>query len=96
MVESGVTNLYEAVQRLRPEWLRGANLSNITAGGQDLVVYQNQTPLGGVEELRELTPEYAESLRFLDGPTASNTLPGLGSRRVAGAIVIVTPGAARP
>lgn len=95
MVEAGVTNLYEAVQRLRPEWLRGANVSNITAGGQDLVVYQNQTPLGSVEELRELTPEYAESLRFLDGPTASNTLPGLGSRRVAGAIVVVTSGAAR-
>jgi hypothetical protein len=95
MVEAGVTNLYEAVQRLRPEWLRGANVSNITAGGQDLVVYQNQTPLGSVEELRELTPEYTESLRFLDGPTASNTLPGLGSRRVAGAIVVVTRGAAR-
>jgi hypothetical protein len=96
MVEAGVTNLYEAVQRLRPEWLRGANVSNISGGGQELVVYQNQTPLGSVEELRALTTEYAESLRFLDGPTASNTLPGLGSRRVAGAIVIITPGAARP
>lgn len=95
MVDAGVTNLFEAVQRLRPEWLRGANLSNLAGSGQELVVYQNQTPLGGVEELRELTPEYAASLRFLDGPTASNTLPGLGSRRVAGAIVIVTPGAAR-
>lgn len=95
MVEAGVTNLYEAVQQLRPEWLRGANVSNITGGGQDLVVYQNQTPLGSVEELRELTPEYAESLRFLDGPTASNTLPGLGSRRVAGAIVVVTTAAGR-
>lgn len=92
IVESGVTNLYDAVQRLRPAWLRGTRASNYRAGGMGYVVYQDNTPLGGLEALRELLPGYAEELRFLDGPTASNTLPGLGSRRVAGAIVIVTPG----
>jgi hypothetical protein len=89
---SGATNLYEVVQRLRPGWLRGGNVSNIRGGGTGVVVYQNTTPLGGPEALRQLTPGYAASLRYLDGNEASNTLPGLGSRTVAGAIVVVLPG----
>jgi hypothetical protein len=92
MVESGATNLYEVVQRTRPSWLRGGNPSNFGGGGGGYVVYQNTTQLGGLEALRQLSPGYAESLRFLDGSTASNTLPGLGSQRVAGAIVVVLPG----
>jgi hypothetical protein len=89
---SGATNLYEVVQRLRPGWLRSGNVSNIRGGGTGVVVYQNNTPLGGPEALRQLTPGYAASLRFLEGNEASNTLPGLGSRTVAGAIVVVLPG----
>lgn len=89
---SGATNLYEVVQRLRPGWLRGGNVSNFRGGGTGVVVYQNNTPLGGPEALRQLTPGYAASLRFLEGTEASNTLPGLGSRTVSGAIVVVLPG----
>lgn len=89
---SGAANLYEVVQRLRPGWLRGGSATNLRGGGGGVVVYQNNTPLGGVEALRQLTPGYAASLRFLEGTEASNTLPGLGSRRVAGAIVVVLPG----
>lgn len=89
---SGATNLYEVVQRLRPGWLRGGNVSNLRGGGTGVVVYQNNTPLGTVDALRQMTPGYAASLRFLDGTEASNTLPGLGSRRVSGAIVVVLPG----
>lgn len=92
MVQSGATNLYDVVQRLRPEWLRGTSASNFRGGGQTIVVYQNNTQLGGLDALRQLSPGYAEMLRFLDGSEASNTLPGLGSRRVAGAIVVITPG----
>jgi hypothetical protein len=92
MVQSGATNLYDVVQRLRPQWLTGTNASNFAGGGQAIVVYQNDTQLGGLDALRQLSPGYAEVLRFLDGSEASNTLPGLGSRRVGGAIVVVTPG----
>jgi hypothetical protein len=89
---SGATNLYEVVQRLRPAWLHRGSASNLGGGGTGYVVYQNTTPLGSLDALRQMSPGYAESLRFLDGTEASNTLPGLGSRRVAGAIVVVTPG----
>ena len=92
IAQSGASNLYDVVQRLRPAWLRGTSASNIRGGGQGFVVYQNNTPLGGLDALRQMTPGYATAIRFLDGTEASNTLPGLGSRRVAGAIVVVTPG----
>jgi hypothetical protein len=92
LLESGTTNLFEAVDRLRPQWMRGRGASNLRGGGITVVVYQNNTQLGGIEVLRTLNLEFAEELRFLDGPTASNTLPGLGSRAVAGAIVIMRPG----
>lgn len=94
LLESGATNLFDAVQRLRPQWLRGANISNRMGSGTDIVVYQGQTQLGGLDALRQLQTSYAAELRWLDGSQASNTLPGLGSRSVAGAIVITLPSAA--
>jgi hypothetical protein len=56
----------------------------------NIVVFQNQTYLGNVDVLRQFSPESAYELDWLDGSTASNTLPGLGSQHVAGAIVIKT------
>jgi hypothetical protein len=88
---SGTTNLFDAIQRLRPAWLRNASQTNYGGGGTDIVVYQNTTLLGGPEELRRIAPGYAETVRYLDATTAMNTLPGLGTRRVAGAIVIELP-----
>lgn len=90
---SAATNLFDAVQRLRPHWLSGANVSNRMGAGTEVVVYQGQTQLGGLDALRQLQTSYAAELRWLDGSQASNTLPGLGSRKVAGAIVITLPGA---
>lgn len=85
---SGTTNLFDAIQRLRPQWLRDAGQTNYQGSGREIVVYQGTTQLGGAEALRQLAPGYADTIRFLDGVTASNTLPGLGSRSVGGAIVI--------
>lgn len=90
---SNTSNLYEAIERLRPQWLRprgGTNFSG--SGGTSLVVYQGNTQLGEAEALRSVNIDFAEEVRFLDGSEASNTLPGLGSRSVAGAIVIKRPG----
>jgi hypothetical protein len=96
LVQSGTTNLFAAVERLRPQWMRPRGFTNFRGGGTAIVVYQGTTPLGGLDALRQLAPEFAEEMRFLDSSEASNTLPGLGSRAVAGAIVIVRPGVARP
>ena len=92
IAEAGVPDLYQAVQRLRPQWLRGNGGARSMSGRNTtaVVVYQNGAELGGVEALRQIGPGFAAELRYLDGSEASNTLPGLGSRLVSGAIVINT------
>lgn len=90
---SGTSNLYDAINRLRPQWLRGSTNTQTRTGGGGLsvVVYQGTTQLGGVEVLRQMAPSYVATIRYLEGNQASNTLPGLGSRVVAGAIVLELP-----
>lgn len=88
-MEGRVTNLYDLVQRLRPRWLsiRG---DRSFGSGTEVVVYQDQTLLGGTETLRNIDLGYAVSLEYLDASQAVAQLAGLGSRRIEGAIVINT------
>ncbi len=91
IMSANVTNLYDVVSRLRPQWLEVAQRGDRSFGLQtNVVVFQNQTYLGGVDVLRQMSPELAYGIDWLDGSTASNTLPGLGSQHVAGAIVVKT------
>ncbi|HEU0300728.1 MAG TPA: hypothetical protein VFR37_14760 [Longimicrobium sp.] len=96
IVNSGATDLYSVVQRLRPGWLTGRGVQNF--GGQTgmIVVYHNQIRMGDITALREMAPEYVVSLRFLDASTAAG-LPGISPREiVAGAIVVSTPNVGDP
>jgi ABC-type phosphate transport system substrate-binding protein len=87
---SGATTLYDAIQRLRPQWL--ANRNAVNRAGSEIVVFQGMNNLGGLDALRQMEPGYIAYVRWLDASEASNTLPGLASRSVAGAIVITNPG----
>ena len=91
LAESGAADLYQAVQRLRPQWLRSNGARSLGGGASGgVVVYQNNAELGGLDALRQIGIGFAAELRYLDGSEASNTLPGLGSRMVSGAIVVRT------
>lgn len=88
----GASTLYDVVKRLRPRWLV-VRAPDRSLGGMTtaIFVYLEQTLMGDVESLRELQPDMAYEMRWLDGATASATLPGLGSGvHMAGAIVIAT------
>lgn len=90
IMAAGATNLFEVVSRLRPQWLtvRTTRSFNLETG---IVVFQNDMLLGGPEALRQLGPELAYELRWLDGVRASSTLPGISSgRHVEGAIIVNT------
>jgi hypothetical protein len=89
IIATGSSNLYDAVQRLRPRWLTPRAQQSFGLS-TDILVFQGQTNLGTVEVLRQLTPESAIRLRFIDGSTAAASLPGIGSRHVAGAIILET------
>ncbi len=84
---ANASNLYELVERLRPRWLDVRSRQSFSTTPA-IVVYQGQTYLGGVEMLRQLGTDMAYRLQYLDGPTASATLPGIGTRQVESAIVI--------
>lgn len=90
IASANVSNLYDAVQRLRPRWLTSRGPRSLSGLSTDIVVFQDQSMLGDIEVLRQLAPDIAIQIRYLDGSTATASLPGLGSRHVEGAIVIQT------
>lgn len=84
------TNLYDVVRRLRPRWLqvrstRSFNMETLIA------VMQNDMYLGGAETLKEMAPELAYEIRYMDGARAANVVPGLMSgQHIEAAIVVNT------
>jgi hypothetical protein len=87
------TNLYNAVQRLRPDWLRTRGSTSISTGMQgnqsaDAVnVYQDLQKLGTIEVLRSMSLTQATSLRFY---TAAEAQLRFGTGNPNGVIQIVT------
>lgn len=85
---TSVGNLFEAVQQLRPQWLRTPPSRSVNMG-TEIVVVQDGTYFGGVETLRLLAVDNVRELRYIDGSTASASIGGLGGgRHVAGAILV--------
>ena len=92
IMETGATNLFDVVNRLRPRWLTVRSTRSFSME-TEIVVLQNDMLLGGVDALRQMSPELAFEIQYLDGAAASVSLPGLMSgRHVEGAIVVRTRG----
>lgn len=87
MAEVEATNLYDIIQRLRPQWLRvrdvGANQ------GRSILVVRGGTVLGGVEVLRNTGAEGILELRHRDGDTEGARLVGSRDGFVESVIEIV-------
>jgi hypothetical protein len=84
------TNLYDVIRRLRPRWLqvRATRSLNMET---EIAVMQNDMYLGTADALREIAPELAYEIRYLEGARAATAIPGLMSgRHVEGAIIIST------
>jgi len=58
-----------------------------SSSGGGLVVYLDNTRMGGPEALRDLPASSISSLQYMDAATATAKLPGLGSSIITGAIV---------
>lgn len=86
-----VSNLYDAVSRLRPRWLQVRSSRSINS--ETVVgVWHGRTYIGDPEVLRSWSTGGIRQLRYLDGPTASASLSGFRGAHLAGAIVIETDG----
>lgn len=86
--QSGVRDLHELVDRVRPRWLQTRSQRSL-ALETVVAVYHNETRLGGVEILRGYQLDAVNMLRYLDAAQAM-LLPGIGSAHVEGAIIITT------
>jgi hypothetical protein len=82
------TNLYDVVNRLRPRWLQVRSTRSFNMETQ-IVVLQNDMYLGPAETLKEMTPDLAYEIEYMDGVRASNVLPGLMSGQHVEAAIIV-------
>ena len=88
---------YDIVQVLRPSWFSRKSGSATTRRigvspsrsdiGAGLLVYIDNSRMGGVEALRQIRPNSIESLTFMDAATATAKLPGVGTSVITGAIV---------
>jgi hypothetical protein len=86
-----VANVYDLINRLRPQWLRtqtGSIRSNTRS--QVVVVYLDDTRIGDVQSLRTISTSGVASLRYYDAASAATVLRNPGSDPIAGAIVITT------
>jgi len=83
-------NLHDAVQRLRPRWLQPRGARTVDAREGAIVVYMDNTYIGGPEALRQFNVDAAFAIRYMDPPTAQGRLPGLAGRSIEGAIQIIS------
>jgi hypothetical protein len=87
------TSLYNAIQRIRPDWLRSRGSTSISQGmagnsGPDAInVYQDLQRLGSIDVLKSMAITQATSLRFY---TASEAQMRFGTGNPNGAIQILT------
>ena len=86
-----VTNVYDLINRLRPQWLRtqtGSIRDNTRS--QVIAVYLDDARMGDVASLRTISTSGVQSLRYYDATRAATVLRNPGSDPIAGAIVITT------
>lgn len=98
---ANIKDAYEAVQRLRPNWLTHAQSEGFTLSGTSMagsagassrggviLVYFDNARLGGLPSLKEIPISNVGTIQFMDPATATALLPGLSSYTIAGAIVV--------
>ena len=83
-----VQNALQAVQRLRPSFLqnRGGASSSISQGPQDVVVYVDQTKMGGPNALAQIPITDVKEIQHLSGTDATQRY---GTGHGSGVIIVI-------
>lgn len=86
----GVTNAYEAVERLRPNFLRSRGPQSLRSPTvPPIIVYLDQVRLGQVETLRGITVEAIQQIRHVPARDAQQRF---GLDHTGGVIEVTTVG----
>jgi len=65
------SNLYEAIERLRPNFLRSRGQMSINARGSEYAaVYMDGRPYGDIASLRQIVSTQVETVHYYDAPSA--------------------------
>jgi outer membrane cobalamin receptor len=83
-----VQNALDAVRRLRPNFLQthGGLSSSISQGPQDVVVYVDNTRMGGPASLAQIPITDVKEIQYLNGPDATQRY---GTGHGSGAIIVI-------
>lgn len=69
LIEARHTDLLEAVQNLRPTWIRGRGANSINSSSE-VIVFLNGAPYGTVRDLRSIPVDAVVDVRFLSASEA--------------------------
>ncbi len=69
LVETRQSTLYQAIQTLRPNWLR-ARGSNSLSGASEVSLYVNGSPYGTVRDLNSISIDAVEDVRYMSASEA--------------------------
>ncbi len=82
---TGTTNLYDAIQRLRPQWLTSTRVRR-GGSGDDLIVYLDSNRYGTMSSLRQLSVGGVQEIRYYGASEATNRY---GTGHTGGAILVL-------
>lgn len=85
--DSAARDAYQAVQMLRPDWLRGRGASTLTGAPPQVVVYLDGQRLGNRSMLAQLTTAGIKEVRFYNSSDATQRW---GTGHSAGVIEVLT------
>jgi hypothetical protein len=87
--ETGESNVYQAIEELRPQWVRGRSRASMREGGQsgDVVVYIEGARIGNASALQQISINGVYEVQYLDAGEATNRF---GTGHTSGAIIVRT------
>jgi hypothetical protein len=85
LTSTAATNVYEAVQRLRPQWLTSARIRR-GGSGDEVQVYLDNNKYGTLTSLRSLSLGGVQQVRYYSASEATNRY---GTGHTGGAIVVM-------
>lgn len=87
LAQFGTQPVRQAIERLRPRFLRTRGPSSITRADADvIVVYMGNTRMGSLEFLDQITTNQLLEVRYLNATDASQRF---GTNHTSGAIILV-------
>ena len=71
LVEHNFATAFEAIEALRPNWMQTRGANTLLTTQAQVVVYLNDTRLGGTDTLKQITTPAIVTIRHFDGRAAT-------------------------